>query len=69
MGFFPSRKRVLNLESFESVALKGLLTRQNRKMSLADGNNFHAKCHLLMIVPFAATASKGILSSLLGARL
>jgi hypothetical protein len=50
-------------ESFESVALKGLLTRRNKKMSLADGDNFNAKCHLLMIAPFAAAASKKTLSS------
>lgn len=35
-------------------------------MSLADGNNFNAKCHLLMIAPFAAAASKKTLGSFLG---
>lgn len=56
-GFLSQQKGSLQLESLESVALKGLLTRRNRKMSLADGNHFHVKCHLLMIVPFATAAS------------
>lgn len=51
LGFSPRRKEILMLESFESVALKGLLTRRSKKMSLADGDNFNAKCHLLMTAP------------------
>lgn len=35
-------------------------------MSLADGNNFNAKCHLPMIAPFAAAARKKTLSSFQG---
>lgn len=35
-------------------------------MSLADGDNFNAKCHLLMIAPFAAAAGKKTLSSFPG---
>lgn len=69
LGFSPSGKEILKPESFESVALKGLLSRRNRKMSLADGNSFHAKCHLLMIAPFAATASRKTHGSFPGARL
>lgn len=50
-GFSPSGKEILKLESFESVALKGLLTRKKREMSPAGGNYFNGKCHLLMMAP------------------
>lgn len=58
LGFSSRGKEILLPKSFESVAMKGLLTRKNKKMSLADGNNFNAKCHLLMIAPLAVAASR-----------
>lgn len=69
MGFSSKAKEILMPESFESVAPKGLPTRRNKEMSLADGTNSNAKCHLLMIAPSAAATSKKTLSSFPGARL